>query len=567
MKFRNKLKPGAISSSLARMLLAPRQFFRAGRGKRELSAADRTDLDAYTNWHRFYGLRNADSEGGKVFLIVSLMPLSYCLKMEGLIARALQQRGYRVVVVTNLECQSLVEHYHVQVNGLEIFILEDFISISSLRHIPRVFRGFFSNSAKLIGDAKKFQYCGSNIGLNGLATLSAKADIGLGELDMSSKIELKRILLRSVFLLDAANRLMKLLEPLKALSMEKGFVGTCELFHAAIGNQIPFVQWIGCHEPNSIMFKKYSKENIREHPFSISNIKWNEIKEMSWSDNYADKVMQQFKRGYSEGQWFRYKNLTANQKELDREHLIKKLGLNPDLKTAIIYSHILNDANLFYGEDLFGGGFKEWLVETIRMAARNPNVNWVLKLHPANIGRKNNFQKTGKYGELLALESAFGKIPDFLTVVYPDEATSPLSFFSITDFGITVRGTVGVELPCFGIPTLTAGTGRYSGKGFTVDSLSRDDYFHKLLNIHKIPRLSSEQIKLGQRYAYFVFRVRPARYGDMFADEYIVSGNTRRRDLRFDDIPASNIFEHKQMRNITDFLCSPEEDFLDFDYV
>ncbi|CAM8659965.1 hypothetical protein MCEGEM3_00482 [Oxalobacteraceae bacterium] len=567
MNIRKRLGLGFISSALARLLITPRQFLQFGHRNTELSTAERTDLDSYATWHKSYSSCNADSQGDKVFLILSLMPLSYCLKMEGLVAKAMQQRGYRVVVVTNLECQSLVEHYHVQLNGLETLVIEDFLSILSLRHILSVFRGFFSNSEKLIEDTKKFQYCGSNIGLNSLATLSAKADVGLGGLNLSSKIELKRILLRSVFLLDSANRLMKLLKPMKALSMEKGFVGTCELFHAAINNQIPFVQWIGCHEPNSIMFKKYSKGNVREHPFSISSGQWDEIKEMSWSENYADKVMQQFKRGYSEGQWFLYKNLTTNQKELDRENLIKKLGLNPELKTAIIYSHILNDANLFYGEDLFGGGFKEWLVETVRMAARNPNVNWVLKLHPANIGRKNNFQKTGKYGELLALESAFGKIPDFLTVVYPDEATSPLSFFSITDFGITVRGTVGMELPCFGTPTLTAGTGRYSGRGFTVDSLSRDDYFHKLLNIHKIPRLSSEQIKLGQRYAYFVFRVRPARYGDMFVDEHIVSGNARRRDLKFDGISASNIFEHKQMRNITDFLCSSEEDFLDFDYV
>ena len=487
--------------------------------------------------------------------------------MEGLLAYAMQQRGYRVVVVTNLECQSLVEQYHIQVNKLETYILEDFLSISSLRHLSSVLGGFLSSSAKLIGDTKKIQYCGSNIGLHSLATLSAKADIGLAEFDMGNKIELKRILLRSIFLLDAANRLIKLVKPSMVLSMEKGFVGTCELFHATINNKIPFVQWIGCHEPNSIMLKRYSKENSREHPFSISNKKWDEIKKAPWSDSYSDKVMHEFKRGYSEGQWFQYKNLTANQRELDRDSLIKRLGLNPAKKTAIIYSHILNDANLFYGEDLFSGGFKEWLIETVRVAANNPNVNWVLKLHPANVGRKNNFQKSGKFGELLALEIEFGKVPEFLTVVYPEEAISPLSFFAITDYGITVRGTIGLELPCFGIPTLTAGTGRYSGKGFTIDSTNREDYFCKLLNIHTIPRLSDEQIKLGQRYAYFIFRVRPARYGEIFTDDYIVVEKIRRRNLRLEGISPSFIFKHRQMRNIIDFLCSQEEDFLDYSYV
>jgi len=203
-------------------------------------------------------------------------------------------------------------------------------------------------------------------------------------------------------------------------------------------------------------------------------------------------------------------------------------------------------------------------VETVRAATENPHVNWVLKLHPSNVYRNAKLGYSGEYGEILALKHAFGKVPDFLKIIYPEEKTSPFSFFHITDFGVTVRGTVGLELPCFGIPVLTAGTGRYAGKGFTVDSATADDYLVKIRTIQEIPPLTEEQTCLGQRYAYFVFRARPARYGDMFSDVYNFPLNhPRYRDIAVGGTPLDVFFNHPQMNKITDFLCSDEEDFLD----
>lgn len=481
-------------------------------------------------------------------------------------ACAMQERGYRVVVVTNSECKNLVLEYHKRIHGFEVYLLEEFLSIDTFRRVSGIIKKLLPASPGFIKRLKDYKYRGASIGLNSLATLSASGDVDLMGLSLKGLYRLQRNLVRSVFLMDAASKLIEHLAPSLVMSMEKGFVGTSELFHESIGRRIPFVQWLGCHEPNSIMFKRYCEGNTREHPFSIAQERWELIKKIAWDKTCSEKVMQQFKRGYTEGHWFQYKNLTAEQQEMSGADLKKKLRLNTEKKTAVIYSHILNDANLFYGKDLFDGGFREWLIETIRAAAENPNVNWILKLHPANVYRNRNIGKVGEYGELNALKSAFGKIPEFLKVVYPDDSTSPLSFFSITDYGITVRGTVGLELPCFGIPTLTAGTGRYSGKGFTVDSSSKEDYLSKILDLHNIPGLSEEQIELGQRYAYFVFKSRPARYGEIFKDRYVVTDGLRRRDINLEGISLAKIIEHPQMIKIVDYLCSQEVDFLDDSY-
>jgi hypothetical protein len=356
------------------------------------------------------------------------------------------------------------------------------------------------------------------------------------------------------------------LRPTLALGVEKGFISTCETFYAALERGIDFVQWVSCHEPESIMFKRYGRETFREHPFSISDANWAKLRRAQWRDEYRASVMQEFERGYKSGAWFRYKGLVSGLQVSQGAELQQRLGLDRTKKTAIIYSHILNDANLFYGSDLFAGGYAEWLVETVRAASTNASVNWVLKVHPANRYRNAKLGYGGEYGEMLALKRAFGKIPEFLRIVTPEEKVSPLSFFEITDWGITVRGTVGLELPCFGVPVLTAGSGRYSGKGFTMDSVNAAEYLEKVANIQAIPRLDAEQVRLGVLYAYHVFRSRPARYGAVMRDVYEKPiEHPRNRDVRFRVASLREALAHPQISRMAEFLESRDEDFLDLE--
>jgi capsule polysaccharide export protein KpsC/LpsZ len=84
--------------------------------------------------------------------------------------------------------------------------------------------------------------------------------------------------------------------------------------------------------------------------------------------------------------------------------------------------------------------------------------------------------------------------------------------FDLTDWGITIRGSVGFELPCLGVPVLTAGTGYYAGRGFTVDSATADEYLGRLRAIQEIPPLTQEQVELARRHAYGLFVLRPTRF-------------------------------------------------------
>ena len=65
-----------------------------------------------------------------------------------------------------------------------------------------------------------------------------------------------------------------------------------------------------------------------------------------------------------------------------------------------------------------------------------------------------------------ALRRHFGNLPGHVKLMRADTGINTFSLFDVADYGLTVRGTIGMELPCFGIPVVTAGTGRYSGPWF-----------------------------------------------------------------------------------------------------
>jgi len=171
---------------------------------------------------------------------------------------------------------------------------------------------------------------------------------------------------------------------------------------------------------------------------------------------------------------------------------------------------------MFYGDDLFADQ-EEWFVETVRAATENARVNWIIKLHPANVWKLRREGLKGELDEERAIAREIGPLPPHVAVLRPESEISTRSVFEAADSGITIRGSVGFELPCLGVPVLTAGTGFYSGLGFTVDSASAAEYLERLRHIEDVPPLTPEQVQLARRHAYALFRLRPLRFSSFLA--------------------------------------------------
>jgi hypothetical protein len=507
----------------------------------------------------FFSMRPGGQKG-KTVLFASFLPLPYVLKMEGLFSKALHDRGWKSRCL-HTRFSDIAGKYHHIAFGSEAFRLDRFIPWTNYRAVARGIESLWQGDIDTI---KNFDYKGCPVGIHALATLSSSEPSGDLHLDPSQRRKLRRLLISSCLNVEACERMIEEYKPSMVVAVEKGFVECCEIFYQALAHGIDYIQWHGCHEPDSIMLKRYHSGNKRAHPFSISPKTWNVMKEKPWDEMYRESVFQDFEEGYSQNKWFQYKKLTDHTGFFGRSEIDQKYRLDPAKKIAVIFSPILNDANLFYGDDLFRAGFREWLVETVRAILKNDQVNWIMKLHPANNYRRASSGYTGEYGEILAIKEAFGGVPEELRIMYPTDNVNPLSLFRCLDYGLTVRGTVGAEIPCFGKPVLTAGSGRYSGLGFTEDSDSANAYLGKVLRIHEIPALDETKTRLAIKHAYLFFKVRPAKYDTFAKDVYrYPQGNPFYRDILLDKRHISEVTQNGQLAAIIDWMTdSDDEDFL-----
>jgi hypothetical protein len=64
-------------------------------------------------------------------------------------------------------------------------------------------------------------------------------------------------------------------------------------------------------------------------------------------------------------------------------------------------------------------------------------------------------------------------------------------------------------MACFGKAVLTAGTGAYSGLGFSVDSSSVDEYLGRLDALETLAAPTPEAVERARRYAHALFVERP----------------------------------------------------------
>ena len=87
---------------------------------------------------------------------------------------------------------------------------------------------------------------------------------------------------------------------------------------------------------------------------------------------------------------------------------------------------------MFYGRDLFADQ-EEWFVETVRAAAANEAVNWVIKLHPANVWKRKRDGVTDELDELVAIRKHVGALPEHVRVLEPTSDVSTWSLFDATD--------------------------------------------------------------------------------------------------------------------------------------
>lgn len=279
-------------------------------------------------------------------------------------------------------------------------------------------------------------------------------------------------------------------------------------YYAALAADVDIIKMSGTVRDNAIVVQRRTYANERLHHAALTDPAWEFVLNLPGYERISAAVDQNFSDRYGD-KWLRSKRNQSCTAIVTRQEGRAQLGITEDRKVAVIFSHILYDALFHYGDELFQD-YATWLAETVKIAAANPRVDWYVKLHPSNLWR-GEFQSVlgGRYEEEKVINEMVGELPEHVKLIYADTQISPYGWYQIADYGLCVRGTAGLEMACLGKPVITAGTGRYEGRGFTMDAASIGEYRSILMNLSDVSPLSPEQVERARRYAYGLFALKP----------------------------------------------------------
>ena len=471
--------------------------------EREITADLKTTQQAIAHWSQ----QGQEHETGDLhFGISSFTMVPFYAKLHGLLAKAMQLEGYKPVVFTNSGLRHSHDYYRLF--GIERLIMWNEYVIKaqvSADNPAEVLRELVDRTAgvKAITELK---YRGVEVGKHALSMTSRKL--------VEGKLDLAHERTWSLFVREfetavrntiAAEKLLTEIPLNKLMVRDLGYSPHAQLFEVALQREIDCMVHEFGYRKGTWIFKRYLPDQERLHLFSLSDTTWESLKSAPWTKEQDQQLIAELDGRYKADSTSDLRRLNSGKRNMSATEINELYGLDPDKKNAVIFSHLAWDAAFFFGTCLFDD-FEAWLFETVRFVAANcPNMNWIVKLHPYNAFKLQRENKTEE-SEMRLLRSLF-PLPDHVKIMRSDTPVSTQSLFPLVDYVLTVNGTVGMEFPCFGIPAVVAGTGRYDRRGFTVDPQSVTEYFDLLKQLHTLPRLNAQAQTLArQHYGHLMLR-------------------------------------------------------------
>lgn len=177
-----------------------------------------------------------------------------------------------------------------------------------------------------------------------------------------------------------------------------------------------------------------------------------------------------------------------------------RIGVRNDRPMVLLLTNVAWDAQLHYPANAFPN-MMEWIRATVRWFADRPDLQLVIRVHPAEIS--GNVPSRQRVAESLGME--FPALPPNVKIIPPQDTISTYALAARADCALIYGTKMGVELSARGMPVIVAGEAWVRGKGFTIDCNDRDDYVRALERLPMRWRLPAHAIERAKAYAFHFF--------------------------------------------------------------
>jgi hypothetical protein len=184
----------------------------------------------------------------------------------------------------------------------------------------------------------------------------------------------------------------------------------------------------------------------------------------------------------------------------DVQTFAQQIGLDLSRPILGLLTNVVWDAQLHYPANAFPD-MLTWVLETIRYIGGRPDLQLLIRVHPAEI----RGTVPSRQPIMAEIARAFPDLPPNIFIIPPESPVSTYAAVGLCD-AVTIYGTkTGVELTSMGIPTIVAGEAWIRNKGLTHDAESSASYFAILAQLPFGARMPAEQVRRARIYAYHYF--------------------------------------------------------------
>jgi hypothetical protein len=165
-----------------------------------------------------------------------------------------------------------------------------------------------------------------------------------------------------------------------------------------------------------------------------------------------------------------------------------------------LLTNVMWDAQLHFGINVFPN-MLVWVLDTIRYFAGRPEVQLVIRVHPAEVrGAVPSRQPIAE-----EIRKVFPRLPPNVFVVPPESRVSTYALVEQCSAAIIYGTKTGMEIASVGIPVIVAGEAWIRGKGFSLDAASPEEYYGFLDRLPFTERMRPEEILRARKYAFHFF--------------------------------------------------------------
>jgi hypothetical protein len=252
------------------------------------------------------------------------------------------------------------------------------------------------------------------------------------------------------------------------------------------------VNWIQAYRKSSFIF---SHDDTYHHTLMSEPVEaWQDV---PWDEDIERELMDYLKSRWTGAEdWIHFNRGARDELAV----ISKETGIDFSKPSIGLLTNVMWDAQLHYPQNAFKDMW-EWLVTTIRYFEKRPELQLIIRVHPAE--RRGHIQSRQPVAVEIARE--FGQIPKNVFIIPPESDVSTYAVMLQCD-SVLIYGTkTGVELTSLGVPVIVAGEAWIRNKGITLDARTREEYLTLLDALPLGERLSEDKMRRAKKYAYHFF--------------------------------------------------------------